>query len=71
MRCLKGGEIDLTDGIQERDFIYISDTVSGIKVIVGVEAGREPRYRLYDIGTGSRICNRDFVKKSSILVATV
>lgn len=62
-RCLNGGEVDLTDGIQERDFIYISDAVSAIKIIVGVEAGREPGYRHYDIGTGSPICIRDFVEK--------
>jgi CDP-paratose synthetase len=62
-RCLKGGEIDLTDGIQERDFIYISDAVSALKVILRVEVGREPEYRHYDIGTGSPLCIRDFMEK--------
>jgi nucleoside-diphosphate-sugar epimerase len=62
-RCLKGGEIDLTDGIQERDFIYISDAVSAMNLIVGVEAGMEPGYRHYDIGTGSPMRIRDFVEK--------
>lgn len=63
LRCLKGAEIDLTDGIQERDFIYISDVVSALNVILEVEAGREPGYRSYDVGTGSPMRIRDFVVK--------
>lgn len=61
--CLKGGEINLTDGVQKRDFIYISDVVSAVKIILIAEASREPGYRHYDIGTGNSISIRDFVEK--------
>jgi CDP-paratose synthetase len=65
--CLHGGELDLTDGLQERDFIYISDAVSAIMTIMVAEAGSDPGYRNYDIGTGSSTSIRNFMEKVKII----
>ncbi len=51
-RCLKGVSIDLTDGAQRRDFIYIDDAVGAILSTVESETDKPAAYVNYDIGSG-------------------
>ena len=60
-RCLQGGEIDLTEGDQKRDFIYISDAVSAVGVIIKNNICKKLKFRHYDIGTGESISIKEIV----------
>lgn len=54
--------IDLTQGEQKRDFIYIDDIVSAFTRILDRCASLESGYTNYEVGTGVTIAIRDFVK---------
>jgi CDP-paratose synthetase len=62
-RCLAGENIELTDGFQKRDFIYVSDAVSALNIVLEAESNFRAGFHHYDIGTGWSISIRDFVEK--------
>lgn len=59
-RCLAGETIDLTDGRQERDFIYVSDAATALIALLQAEACAGAGYRHYDVGTGETVSIRFF-----------
>lgn len=61
-RCLAGDTIDLSSGEQKRDFIHINDAVSAIAAVLKAELGRGNSYRHYDVGTGTSVSIKDFMK---------
>lgn len=69
-RCLEGKEIDLTDGLQKRDFIHVDDAASAISTILGAELNREYGYHHYDVGTGMSVPIREFVETVREICAT-
>ena len=55
-------KIDLTEGDQERDFIYIDDVVDAfITIMKNIEKCREG-FQRYEIGTGQSMKLKNFVK---------
>lgn len=54
--------IDLTLGEQKRNFVYIDDIVSAFTRIIDSCASLKSGYFGYEVGTGSTITIRDFVK---------
>jgi len=58
-RCLAGQAVPLTEGSQERDFIYIDDVVAAISAILA-DAGVAGRI---EIGSGEAVRVRDFVER--------
>ncbi len=66
-RCLSGETIDLTDGVQKRDFIYVKDAARGVVMALESDLGREPGYRHYDVGIGTSISLREFAEKANKL----
>lgn len=61
-RCLAGEEIDLTNGIHKRDFIYISDVIDAVGVIFESIQIQKCEYYNYEVGTGASISIREFVE---------
>jgi CDP-paratose synthetase len=53
-------EIKLTEGMQLRDFIYISDVVSAFKCILE-NICKSIRYTEFDVGTGELVSVKDFL----------
>lgn len=49
--CLKNNTIPLTEGLQERDFIYINDVVDAFKTIIETKESIS-NYANIDVGTG-------------------
>lgn len=62
-RCLAGENIELTDGLQKRDFIYVNDAISALNIVLEAESHFEAGFHHYDIGTGRSVSIRDFVEK--------
>lgn len=62
-QCLrKDARIELTSGLQKRDFIYIDDAVEGcIKVLEWIERGKEP-YREFPLGSGVAVEIRELAR---------
>lgn len=58
--------IDLTDGLQERDFIYIEDVIQAIKILI--ENLDNIQLNEIEIGSGSTVTIRDFVLTISELI---
>ncbi len=55
--------LELSEGIQERDFIHVSDVVNAyIVVINNIENRRIYGYREYEVGTGCSLKLREFVE---------
>ena len=52
--------IPLTEGTQQRDFIYIEDVVSAYLLAI-IKADQLPEYTEMDVGTGELTSVRDFV----------
>lgn len=50
--------INLTEGIQKRDFIFIDDVVNALILIVNI---KEIKHKEFEIGTGSTISIREFI----------
>jgi len=60
-KCINGEELKLTTGIQQRDFIYIKDLISAIKIITdNIDCFH--RYEIVPIGTGNAIPVKKFVE---------
>lgn len=62
-RCAANEDIDLTDGEQRRDFIYIDDAVDAVIKVIEAESGLPDGYMHYDVGTGESWRIRDFVEE--------
>jgi CDP-paratose synthetase len=56
--CIAGQEIDLTSGIQERDFIFIDDVINAINLFLTIELNSG--YHSYDVGSGIGTSIKDF-----------
>lgn len=54
-------EIQLTSGIQKRDFIYIDDIVAAYMMILKAKE-RLGAFSEFDVGTGANVAVRDFVE---------
>lgn len=54
------GDINLTSGIQKRDFIYIDDIVNAFDIVINNKDGL-PSWSEFDIGTNKFIFVKDFV----------
>ena len=54
--------IDLTDGTQKRDFIYVKDVVNAYKIIINSICKIGAKKSEYELGSGNSISIRDFVK---------
>lgn len=65
-QCVANLPLRLTDGTQQRDFIYIVDLISAFKCILG-SLHQLNRFENIDIGSGTAIKVREFVE----LVASV
>ncbi len=61
-RCLAGAEIDLSDGQQKRDFIYIDDVVSALATVLEAELSMKKAYRHYDVGSGTSLSIKEFME---------
>ena len=61
-RCLAGEEIDLSDGVQKRDFIHIDDVVSAVGAILEAKLSIRKGYHHYDVGTGTSLSIKDFME---------
>ncbi|MBN2816753.1 MAG: NAD(P)-dependent oxidoreductase [Campylobacterales bacterium] len=55
-------KIDLTSGIQKRDFIYIDDIVAAYEVLIK-NIDSFSNYEEFEIGTGNSIAVKEFVEK--------
>ncbi len=55
-------EIQLTLGEQRRDFIYIDDVVAAYLLLLREIRGAPPALREFDVGSGTSISIREFVK---------
>lgn len=55
-------EIDLTEGRQKRDFIYIDDVVDAFIKIIGNLENLKKGFYDYEIGTNEPVAIRDFVR---------
>lgn len=60
-------KIDLTEGTQERNFIYIGDVVNAYEKVIKREKEFENGYYEYEIGTDENITIKDLVKKIKML----
>lgn len=65
-RCLANvPEIALTDGLQQRDFIYVTDVVGAMLTLLNAPVGgSEPKggFATYEIGSGSPVRVRDLAE---------
>ena len=59
--------IDLTKGIQKRDFIFIDDVVSAFEIIISNSLKYEDSFKTFEIGTGKSIPIHKVVKKIKLL----
>jgi len=55
-------KIDLTSGVQKRDFIYIDDIVSAYEIIIK-NIGRFSNYEEFELGSGNSVEVKEFVKQ--------
>lgn len=63
-KILKSHDVQLTKCTQKRDFIYAADAASAIKDILNSEIKRRKgEYAEYEIGSGTLISVKNFVKK--------
>jgi len=54
-------EINLTSGLQKRDFIYIDDVINAFVLIINHSFNADGGFHKYEIGTGKPIKLREFV----------
>lgn len=59
-RCL-----DLTEGSQERDFVYVADVVSAYMKVLE-RCNSLPQFIEFDVGTGKPITVRQFVNEIKV-----
>jgi nucleoside-diphosphate-sugar epimerase len=55
-------ELKLTQGEQQRDFIYIDDVVSAYLLLINKRASFEDRFMEFDVGSGLPVSIRQFVE---------
>ncbi len=67
-RLLENKTIDLTQGTQLRDFIYVEDAVRAF--INVIENKPEEEVSNFDVGTGKNIMIRDFVQEAHNLIGS-
>lgn len=60
-------EINLTKGIQKRDFIYVEDAVAAILMVVNKQT-LDKKFQEFDVATGKQISIKDFVEKTYSIV---
>lgn len=60
--CMRDDTIDLTEGLQRRDFIFVEDAVSAVNCVLAEESGKPIGYVHYDVGTGNSCSIREFVE---------
>lgn len=58
-KCQLGEKLDLTSGIQKRDFIYIDDVISATQIVVN--RFFSPGFYNFDVGTGISTSIRELV----------
>ena len=54
--------IDLTDGKQKRDFIYVDDVVDAYEMIIDRLCNAGKGFRQFEVGTGTAISIRELVE---------
>jgi nucleoside-diphosphate-sugar epimerase len=64
---LQKSEIQLTSGLQKRDFIYIDDVVDAILLIMKASHKIENGFYEYEVGSGESISIKDFVTLAKTL----
>lgn len=67
IRCLAGETIDLTDGEQMRDFVYIDDAVAAANMVLEHEFSQSVGYKHYDLGTGRSLTVRNVIERMNEL----
>lgn len=55
-------EINLTSGMQKRDFVYIDDVVNAIILIINSSESFEKKYHSFEVGSGESISIKDYVE---------
>ncbi len=60
-QCYEGNRIDLTDGMQKRDFIYSSDVVEAYWVLMKSIDRIALGYSEFEIGRGEPVSIKDFI----------
>ena len=68
-QCVANLPLRLTDGTQQRDFIYIADLISAFKCILG-SLHQLNNFDSLDIGSGTAIRVREFVELVAAVTAT-
>ena len=68
-QCVANLPLRLTDGTQQRDFIYIADLISAFKCILG-SLNQLKSFESIDIGSGIAIKVREFVELVAAVTAT-
>ena len=68
-QCVANLPLRLTDGTQQRDFIYIADLISAFKCILG-SLHQLSSFESIDIGSGTAIKVREFVELVAAVTAT-
>lgn len=58
-------ELELTEGIQKRDFIYISDVVDAFKCVIDNINNINEKITEFEVGTGRSISIRNFVERAA------
>ncbi|MSU34038.1 MAG: NAD-dependent epimerase/dehydratase family protein [Pedosphaera sp.] len=64
----KETSIQLTEGLQKRDFIYIDDVVDAFDRILNSSVQREPGYFSFEVGSGKTISIREIVEMITTMV---
>ena len=60
--CLRNSEINLTHGLQRRDFIFCKDASIALNCILKAESMNSAGYVNYDVGSGKSCTIREFVE---------
>jgi nucleoside-diphosphate-sugar epimerase len=56
-------EIELTEGRQRRDFVYVTDVADAFRCVIAVAEQAQPGYVAYEVGTGESNEIRTFAEK--------
>ena len=58
-------ELDLTTGLQKRDFLYIDDVVSAFMAIFNANSKTDEFFTEFEVGSGTAISIREFVENAN------
>ncbi|EKD54161.1 MAG: CDP-abequose synthase [uncultured bacterium] len=64
----KETRLELTQGEQKRDFIFIADVISAFEKIIAASLLKEPGLFHYELGSGKTVRIRDLVEKVQMLI---